>query len=164
LIPDLQTIFEALPTKDLAAIINDPENFEQQCVICFEQPVPPLCYDRASNDFVHPLCALERSARSLHVMSWEDLIDTSHLPQYQPSTPKAAPSLKKSKRSSPKTSYLKPLLILVTVISFCAFIASLFSFGRGNLFLFVLGFPFYVLSKLLYLAAAGLKQALNLSQ
>ncbi|HNA61655.1 MAG TPA: hypothetical protein PKW79_01060 [Rhabdochlamydiaceae bacterium] len=56
---------------------------------------------------------------------------------------------------------LKPVLAFALVLSLFAYIASRMSFERENPVLFALGFPFYLLSKILYLGASALKSALS---
>jgi hypothetical protein len=75
--------------------------------------------------------------------------------------PPPSPTKRCNKSFLEKRPYFKPILAFALVLSLFAFIASRMSFGRENRVLFALGFPFYLLSKILYLGASALKSALS---
>lgn len=81
------------------------------------------------------------------------------------SSPKK-PSAPRSPTKTPPPSFDKvplsrPMLGVMTIVSFCAFVINRFAFHGRNPILFILGLPFFLLAKLLFVTAAGIKAILE---
>lgn len=136
---------------------TDPEEVSHDCSVCMEKEAlfQPIFFH--ADRFWHAGCVPEE-------------VDVTTATGYFPSQiveiartldPPPSPTKRCDKPFFEKRPYLKPVLAFALVLSLFAYIASRMSFGRENRVLFALGFPFYLLSRILYLGASALKSALS---